>query len=243
MEEINYTFYYSKWHPPTKAHRNSMVAFYASLLHAHFGEISGHSVLDVGCGMGFAMEACKNLGCRSVVGIDVDRGQCELAKASGLNVEHIPETVPFLLKHESEYDIVLCMDVIEHVEVADQLGFCRSILRSVRSGGAFLCTVPNANSSFAARWRYNDWTHRSSFTEHSLEFLLQTAGFRSIRVTGMEFYRKPPCTWLPISGARHWWAFRFFRMLRRMEAMAELGPQHGRHMPLSLNLLATAKKF
>ena len=242
MQSIDYTAYYSKWHPPTLEHRNSMEKFYCSLLKEHLRDLTELSVLDVGCGMGFALLGCKALGCKSAQGIDIDRGQCELALANGLEVTHTADPLVFLANHQEEYDLLLCMDVIEHIDVSAQLQFCQALRSAIRPGGRFLCTVPNANSSLASRWRYIDWTHRSSFTEHSLVFLLQMAGFQKPRVMEMEFMNRPRCTWLPIKGARHWWAFKFFRAFRRLEAMAELGPAQGRAIPLSLNLIAVAER-
>lgn len=242
MQDIDYTVYYSKWHPPTQEHRDSMAIFYAKLLKAHLGDLSGLSILDVGCGMGFAMLACKALGCNSAQGIDIDRGQYELALANGLEVTHTADPLIFLENHQEEYDLLLCMDVIEHIDVSAQLQFCQAMRSAIKPQGRLLCTVPNANSSFASRWRYNDWTHRSSFTEHSLEFLLVNAGFQKPRVVGMEFMTRPRCAWFPTRGTRHWWTFNFFRALRRLEAMAELGPTQGRLIPLSLNLLAVTER-
>lgn len=242
MQRIDYTAYYSKWHPPTLKHKESMQNFYTSLLKQHLHDLAGVSVLDVGCGMGFALLGCKALGCKSAQGIDIDKGQYELALANGLEVEHTVDPLVFLANHQGEYDLLLCMDVIEHIDVSSQLNFCKALHSAIRPGGRFLCTVPNANSSLASRWRYNDWTHRSSFTEHSLEFLLLTASFQRTRVFEMDFVSRPACTWLPVKGARHWWALKFFRAFRRLEAMAELGPTQGRVIPLSLNLLAIAER-
>jgi len=122
------------------------------------------------------------------------------------------------------------------------LDLLRSIHQSLKPGGRLILTVPNANSSLSARWRYIDWTHETSFTEHSLDFILSNAGFGQIDIRGSEFNRRPPLPFLPISGSRHWWAFCFFRLFRRLEMMAELGPDQGRKVPLSLNLLAIADK-
>jgi SAM-dependent methyltransferase len=240
MEQIDYTKHYLKWHPQTDDHRLRMVGFYKNLFAKHLGTIELKSALDVGCGVGFAMLACKEMQCSLVKGIEMDRGQCDLARANGLDAELTADSLAFLKQHAGKFDVVLCMDVIEHIDVERQLGFCAALHGALKPGGKFLCTVPNANSPFAARWRYIDWTHRASFTEHSLEFLLHSAGFRGIDIGEMEFLARPNFVWLPLSGARHWWAFKFFRLLRRLEAMAELGPEQGRKIPLSLNILATA---
>jgi SAM-dependent methyltransferase len=132
---------------------------------------------------------------------------------------------------------------VEHVPKEFHLDLLRSIHQSLEPEGRLILTVPNANSSLAARWRYIDWTHETSFTEHSLDFVLSNAGFQKITIQPAEFLFRPRFFYLPISGSRHWWAFCFFRFFRRLEMMAELGPDQGRKIPLSLKLLAIADKY
>jgi SAM-dependent methyltransferase len=242
MQKLDYNYHYKKWHSNSQEAIDREVNFYASLLRPYINNIKHRSLLDVGCGTGLALLAAKKLGVADVCGVDIDPLQSQTAQSRGLDVVCAEDTVDFLDKNRSQFDIILCMDVIEHIECSLQLPFTQAIYRKIKPGGDFLCTVPNANSSLASRWRYNDWTHRSSFTEHSLEFLLQMAGFQKPRVVEMDFMNRPRCTWLPIRGARHWWALKFFRAFRRLEAMAELGPAQGRAIPLSLNLLAVTER-
>ena len=116
------------------------------------------------------------------------------------------------------------------------------MLGALADGGRLICTVPNANSSLAPRWRYIDWTHTSSFTEHSLDLLLYSAGLREIRILPGEVARTVPYPWIPRKASLTYFAWRFFRGMRRLELMAELGAAQARHIPLSLNLLAVASR-
>ena len=84
--------------------------------------------------------------------------------------------------HRSQFGIVILFDVLEHVAVASQIALLRQIKECLCSRGRVLIQVPNANSILAARWRYNDFTHHSSFTEHSLHFALRNAGFDDIKI-------------------------------------------------------------
>jgi predicted TPR repeat methyltransferase len=198
-------------------------------------------VLDVGCGMGFALLTMKHLGFTSLTGVEVDAGQVASCQAKGLNVEQAPDTISWLRDRPASADLILCLDVLEHVPVLQQIDFARAIRSALSDSGLLICTVPNANSALAARWRYNDWTHSSSFTEHSLDLVLWNGGFKQIDIQPVEFNTRPKRVWLPVGGARHWWAFKFFRLIRRLQLMAELGPGQGRVVPLSLNILATAR--
>lgn len=240
--KIDYTRYYLKWHDESDTHRAKMISYYRNLLESLLpGDKSNH-VMDVGCGMGFALLALREMGYTNLSGVESDAGQAASCQAKKLNVTLADDTIEFLKQQSGKFDLIICLDVIEHIPLTIQLGFVQALAGALRSGGKLICTVPNANSALASRWRYNDWTHAVSFTEHSLDFLLYNGGFTDIRVTGQEFIRRPKNVYLPLGGVRHWWAFRFFRFFRRLEMMAELGPAQGRIVPLSLNLIATAIK-
>jgi len=238
---FDYGRYYRRWHSDTPEHRESTSKFYQRTLGPHLPAERTNRVLDVGCGMGFALLAMKDLGFGSLAGVEVDAGQVESCRAKGLDVSHAPDTVKWLREHPASFDLVLCLDVLEHVPVLEQIDFARALRGAITEKGLLICTVPNANSALAARWRYNDWTHTSSFTEHSLDLVLWNGGFKQIDIHPVEFNTRPKRIWLPVGGARHWWAFKFFRLLRRLQVMAELGPAQGRSVPLSLNILASAR--
>ena len=239
---IDYTRYYLKWHDDSDAHRAAMISYYRNLLASLLPADKGAKVLDVGCGMGFALLALRDMGFTNLSGVESDEGQSKSCQTKNLDVTLADDTIEFLKQQAGKHDLILCLDVIEHIPVGIQLAFVHALSAALRSSGKLICTVPNANSVLAARWRYNDWTHAASFTEHSLDFLLYNGGFTDIKVSGYEFNRRPKHLWLPVGGTRHWWAFRFFRLFRRLEMMAELGPAQGRAVPLSLNLIATANK-
>lgn len=240
---IDYSHYYRRWHPETPEHQAEMSAFYRRVLGPHLPADKTVAVLDVGCGGGYALGALREMGFTSLTGVESDAGQAASCAKKGLSVALTADTIAFLRERAGQFQLLLCLDVIEHVPHDTQLRFVAALAAAIAPGGRLICTVPNANSTLASRWRYNDWTHHGSFTEHSLSMILHSGGFTDIQVGAAEFLTRPANWWLPFaSGARHWWAFRFFRTWRRLEVMAELGPQHGRTVPLSLNLLAVARK-
>ena len=123
--------------------------------------------------------------------------------------------------------------------LAEQVNFVSAIHDALKQGGSLVCTVPNANSAMASRYRYGDYTHTCSFTEQSLDFLLFHGGFSAISVTADEVETRPRWPWLLRPSLRWWYLKRAFRSLRRLEFMVELHGQQGRDVPLSLNLLAS----
>lgn len=217
-----------------------MSAQYYRLLQPHLPENKTSAVLDVGCGMGFAMDALLKLGYQQVEGFDTDKNQITLAKNAGLAVRQVEDSLSFLQTQTGNKDLILCLDVLEHVCKGEQLAFVSAIRQALHPGGRAIFSVPNANSALASRWRYNDWTHDTSFTEHSIDFLLFNAGFTKISVFPYEFSIRPRLAWLPRKSTLLWALLRMYRLWRRGEMIAELGPEQGRAVPLSLNLLAVA---
>ena len=238
---MDYTRYYLKWHQDTPAHRAAMSTHYQRLLAPYLPKNPEACILDVGCGMGFAIMALRHLGYQKLEGFDLDKNQVALAQKAGLPVMWTDGSLSLLQERAAAKDLVLCLDVLEHVPKCDQPAFASAIRKALRPGGRAIFSVPNANSALAPRWRYNDWTHETSFTEHSIDFLLFNAGFSKISVFPLEFSIRPPWAWLPRKSTFLWAMLRFFRLWRKWEMIAELGPEQAKAIPLSLNLLAVAE--
>jgi SAM-dependent methyltransferase len=199
------------------------------------------SILDVGCGAGLLVNALRQAGFTNVVGVDPTESLVHVAAARGLPCRVVSDD--FVEKASSDqngwHDVIFLLDVLEHIPVNRQLGFLHGLRGMLRPGGRLVVSVPNASSTVAARWRYNDWTHTSAFTEHSLRYILISAGFGEPRFMSHEFFHRPRLPFLVRPGVLFWWMHRGFRLLRRLEVVAELGPQ-GWTIPLTVNLLATA---
>lgn len=219
-----------------------MAAHHQRLLKPHLPLNPASAVLDVGCGMGFALESLRQLGYHQLEGFDTDKNQVSLAQKVGLPVVWAENALSFLADRTGSKDLILCLDVLEHVPKEDQLAFASTIRQALKPGGRVILTVPNANSALASRWRYNDWTHETSFTEHSIDFLLFNAGFTNISVFAAEFHVRPNWLFIPRRSALLWALFRFYRLWRQGEMIAELGLEQGRSVPLSLNLLVVADR-
>ena len=242
MRKVDYSRYYLKWHKDDADHLKYVTSHYRSLIGPHLPANKDEFILDIGCGTGLALLFLRGSGYHSIKGVDTDTGQVKIAQSKNLPVSRVEDTVVFLHKHRNTAGCILCLDVLEHIPKENQIEFLAGIFEALKPGGKLILTTPNANSALAARWRYNDWTHQTSFTEHSLDFVLYQAGFHKIEVYPAEFIQRPRLFFLPIGGSRHWWALSFFRLLHRLQMMAELGPEQGKKVPLSLNLLAVANK-
>ena len=242
MVGINYSRYYNKWHDKSEKHRNYLYTYYSRILTPHLPADRTISILDIGCGMGFTLWTLEKLGYSNNEGIDTDPDQIQSCNELGINAQLVTDTVDFLSNKKKSYDLIILLDVLEHIPHIEQIDFLYSCYHSLKEKGRLICTVPNANSTFGMRWQFNDWTHHSSFTEYSLDFVLFNAGFSDIFITETEFFSRPSLITMIKGGAFHWSIFKFCRFFRRMEAIGELGLNQGLKSPLSLNLIGIADK-
>jgi ubiquinone/menaquinone biosynthesis C-methylase UbiE len=111
---------------------------------AAFGDIdlSGHSVLDVGCGLGANLMRICSLGARQVTGLDVDFSQVRCANT--IVAEHYPELANRLqfvaadaacMPFPSDcFDVLISADTFEHIGHLDRvLRECARVLKPGRS--------------------------------------------------------------------------------------------------------------
>src|SRR5579872_3630341 len=80
--------------------------------------LAGLSLLDVGCGGGLISEPMARLGAR-VTGIDAAPGNIATARlhaeGQGLAIDYRQSTVEALAKSALSFDVVLALEVVEHV--------------------------------------------------------------------------------------------------------------------------------
>jgi 2-polyprenyl-6-hydroxyphenyl methylase/3-demethylubiquinone-9 3-methyltransferase len=105
--------------------------------------LSGLDTLDIGCGGGILSESMACLGAR-VQGIDVVDRNIRIARhhaqQTGVDVNYEMITAETLAEHGRQYDVVLNMEVVEHV--ADLTGFLHACVELVKPGGVmFIATI------------------------------------------------------------------------------------------------------
>jgi 2-polyprenyl-6-hydroxyphenyl methylase/3-demethylubiquinone-9 3-methyltransferase len=109
--------------------------------------LEGKSALDVGCGGGILAEAMAQRGA-SVTGIDLGEKALRIAGLhqleSGVQVRYESASAEeFAEAHGSEFDVVTCMELLEHVpEPASTVTACA---RLARPGGRVIFSTINRN--------------------------------------------------------------------------------------------------
>lgn len=106
--------------------------------------LEGKAALDVGCGAGLLAEPLARLGAK-VTGIDASPELIQVARghaaAMELEIDYRAGDVQDL---EGQFDLVTCMEVIEHV--ADPAGFLKALGRRLAPDGLLILSTPNATS-------------------------------------------------------------------------------------------------
>ncbi|MDB6167534.1 MAG: methyltransferase family protein [Verrucomicrobia bacterium] len=233
-----YSRHYARFHSDTPEHDRNLRLLFENWLRPHLPESRAARILDVGCGRGYALEWLRDLGYTRIAGIDTDAAQVTFAKGRGLDVQRVEDSAEFLRPHSVEYDLVLMMDVLEHLPREDDRRLLQAIRDALTPGGRLLCTTPNANSPLSNHWRYLDYTHETSFTVESIDYLLAHAGLRLVAARPLEFCLRPRLWFLPGRSTLRWWFLRLSRVQPRLACIGEFGWKEGRRVALSPNLLS-----
>lgn len=111
--------------------------------------LKGLRILDIGCGGGLLCEPIARMGAE-VVGADASQTNIEIAKIhaakSGIAIDYRAETAENLAADGELFDVVLNMEVVEHVADVDL--FLSSCAQMVKPGG--LMFVATINRTFKA---------------------------------------------------------------------------------------------
>ena len=160
---------------------------------------AGLRLLDIGCGGGLLSEPMARLGAE-VVGADAAAGNIPVARVhaeqSGLKVDYRHTTAEALAAAGEQFDVVLNMEVVEHV--ADPLAFLTACQQLLKPGGLHICSTINRNpKSYAVaivgaevimRWLprgTHEWT--KFITPDELYDLLGQAGMDPVDRKGFVF--------------------------------------------------------
>ena len=186
-----------KFNPLRVAYIRDHTAVHFARDPARCDSLAGLRILDIGCGGGILSEPLARLGA-AVVGVDPSQSNIGIAQHHAaqekLSIEYWGMTVEDLAATCEAFDVVLAMEVIEHV--ADVGLFIELAATMVKPGGLmFFATFNRTLKSFALgivtaeyilRWVPRG-THRwgKFVTPDELEALIKRGGLRLIQKTGV----------------------------------------------------------
>lgn len=159
----------------------------------------GLTLLDIGCGGGLLTEPMARLGF-AVSGVDPSPKNVGTAKAhavaSGLDIDYRASAAEILVSEGATFDIVLNMEVVEHV--ADLRAYLRACAKLVRPGGLMIVATLNKTvkslalakigAEYVLRWLppgTHDWNRFVAPAD--LRRMLEESGLNPLRTQGVEF--------------------------------------------------------
>ena len=155
-------------------------------------------ILDIGCGGGLMSEPMARLGA-NVTGIDASEKNIKIAslhgKQSKLNINYLTRS-PEQLEEKEKFDIILNLEIIEHVENVDlYLKSCFKLLK--KNGLMFTATINRTlisyikaiiGAEYVLRWLpigTHDWN--KFIKPEELEKRLNDLNFSTRNIKGLEF--------------------------------------------------------
>ena len=155
-------------------------------------------ILDIGCGGGLLCEPLTRLGA-TMTGIDASNDNIEVAKLHSkemsLNIKYI-RCSPENLNFENEFDVILNMEVIEHVSNVNL--FIQNCSKLIKKNGIMFVATINKNlksymfailgAEYILRWLpigTHDWD--KFLTPQDLEIIANKNDFRADEMIGMKF--------------------------------------------------------
>lgn len=115
-------------------------------------------VLDLGCGSGYGSAILAKKAWK-VHGIDKTSSAIDFAKRyySKGNVEWFNEDFPPIQKEEKRYGLVVCHEVVEHID--DDVGLLQEIKRVMEDSGIFVGTTPiKKENEGPAKWHIREYS-------------------------------------------------------------------------------------
>ena len=160
--------------------------------------LDGLKILDIGCGGGLISEPMSRLGAK-VTGIDASNKNINVAKMhskkSDLKINYI-NTSPENLNTFEKYDIILNLEIVEHVDNVNlYIQSCYKLLK--KNGLMFTATLNRSFASYVKaiigaeyvlRWLpigTHDWN--KFIKPEELEKLLSNEKFSTLNIKGLKF--------------------------------------------------------
>ena len=156
------------------------------------------NILDIGCGGGLISEPMARLGAK-VTGIDASEKNIKVAKLhskkNGLQINYL-NTSPENLKDIEKFDIILNLEIVEHVENVNL--YIKSCYRLLKNNGLMFTATLNRSltsyikaiigAEYILRWLpigTHDWN--KFIKPEELENFLSQENFSTLDIKGLKF--------------------------------------------------------
>lgn len=144
--------------------------------------------LVISCGPGYFVNVLQEEGYTNVLGIDSDYEKVKYAPLRNLNCM-VANAVDFLESATEPFDVIICEQELNHLTKQEMVEFLHLCHRKIRPGGSLLVHGLNgANPLTGSDASAQNFDHFNTFTEYSLQQVLEYCGFERVRILPLNLY-------------------------------------------------------
>lgn len=172
-----------------KVFKKTLTALVKIMRASFYKRTTTKSFLDVGCNIGSVVRAAKILGYQAT-GIDLDVGAIQTAKEKDPSSEYVAQGPESFSKTGNTYDLVFCMEVLEHTPNVRE--FAKSLRKLTKKGGVLYLTTPDSGhwkvpGDFPSWKEVRPPEHIVWFNKSNIRELFEASGFEIIKI--MKYHR------------------------------------------------------
>jgi 2-polyprenyl-3-methyl-5-hydroxy-6-metoxy-1,4-benzoquinol methylase len=187
-------------------------AFYRENYLKHFPGDRNSNILVISCGPGYCVATLNNAGYTNVTGIDSRQSQIDWATRRKLNCE-VARAFEFLqTAADKSFDAIFCEQELNHLTKPEIMQFLPLCMQKLKPGGKFICHGLNgANPVVGSEALAQNFDHYNTFTEYTLNQILEHTGFGDINVFPLNlyvFWKNPANYILLLASTLLHWSFR-----------------------------------
>lgn len=155
-----------------------------SLIKTFLSKQNNLKILDAGCGPGAMLPSLSNYG--DVIGVDLSSVALKYAKKRGKAIKGDITNLKF---KDQAFDLVVCMDVLYHMWVKDELVALAEFNRVLKLGGILLLREP-AYNWLRGNEDVGSLTQRR-FQKKELENKIKKSSFKVLKISYANFFLFP----------------------------------------------------
>lgn len=106
------------------------------------------AVSDLACGTGAVLFALCSFGYTNVRGVDISAEQVAVAREQLGDCVEQGEVLSFLAQNQASFELLLAIDIVEHLTKDEVLPFLDACRAALLPGGRLILQTPNASSPF-----------------------------------------------------------------------------------------------
>ena len=151
--------------------------YFKKRIYPHLPTDQTSSILEIGCGYGRYLSVLATLGYHHTFGIDISEEQISYARQQ-LQLSNVEQAdaIEFLRTRPQQYDVIMLLDVVEHLELDYAITLLKEIYLALPLGGQVLIQVPNGLAPLSPNY-YGDVTHVRLYSPKTMGQLLVMSGF------------------------------------------------------------------